>query len=67
MFAQPVDGSHVLCLHFSLIRIALENGFSPYRYYAELLKAIPYCETVEDFEKLLPWTLQESKPNLIGK
>ena len=64
MFAQSVDGAHALCLYFSLIRTTVENGLSPYRYYVELLKAIPRGETVEDFEKLLPWALREIKPNL---
>ena len=61
MFAASVDGANALCLHFSLIRTAKKHNLDPYLYYVAILKQIPYCETVEDYELLLPWNIQLSK------
>ncbi|MFT6387858.1 MAG: transposase [Cellvibrionaceae bacterium] len=58
MFAASVDGANALCLHFSLIRTAKTHNLDPYRYYVAVLKKIPYCETVADYEQLLPWNIQ---------
>ncbi|GAC33475.1 hypothetical protein GPLA_2577 [Paraglaciecola polaris LMG 21857] len=57
LFCSSVNGAKALCLHFSLIRTAKCHGLDPYRYYVEILKAIPYCQTVEDYEALLPWNI----------
>lgn len=58
MFAQSVAGAHAICLHLSLIRTALLNHLNPYDYYVAILKRIPYCKTVEDYEALLPWHIK---------
>ena len=64
LFAQSQDGAKSLCLHFSLIQTAKLHGLEPYRYYVTILKNIPHCQTVEDFEKLLPWNIAEHYPEL---
>lgn len=58
MFASSVDGAKALCMHFGFIRTAKKHGLDPYHYYVHLLKALPLCKSVEDYEKLLPWNLQ---------
>ncbi len=58
LFCSSVDGAKALCLHFSLIRSAKLHGHDPYHYYVTLLKSIPHCKTVEDYEKLLPWNIR---------
>ena len=57
LFASSVDGAEALCMHMSFIRTAKQHGHDPYRYYVKLLKSIPHCKTVEDYEKLLPWNM----------
>jgi transposase len=57
LFCDSVDGAEALCLHFGLIRTAKLHGLDPYHYYVMLLKSIPYCSSVEDYEKLLPWNI----------
>lgn len=57
LFANSVSGAKALCLHFSLIRTAKLHNLDPFRYYEKILKQIPYCETVEDYEALLPWNI----------
>jgi transposase len=61
MFANSVDGANALCLHFSLIRTAKRHNLDPYRYYVKILEAIPHCETIEDYEALLPWNVELPK------
>lgn len=58
MFCSSVKGAEALCLHFGLIRTAKRHGLDPYRYYVKILEEIPHCQTVEDFEALLPWNIQ---------
>jgi len=57
LFCDSVAGAEALCLHFGLIRTAKLHGLDPYRYYVLLLKNIPHCRTVEDYDKLLPWNI----------
>ncbi|MDR3550713.1 MAG: IS66 family transposase [Candidatus Babeliales bacterium] len=57
LFASSVDGADALCMHMSIIRTTKEHGHDPYHYYVKLLKSIPHCKTVEDYEKLLPWNI----------
>ncbi len=59
MFATSMDGADALCLHLSLIRTAKQHGLDPYHYYVKLLKSIPYCQSAEDYEKLLPWNINK--------
>ena len=55
LFCDSVDGAKALCLHLSLIRTAKAHGLDPYHYTVQLLKSIPLCQSLEDYEKLLPW------------
>lgn len=58
LFCDSIDGAKALCLHLSLIRTAKAHGFDPYHYYVQLLKSIPHCQSLEDYEKLLPWNMK---------
>lgn len=60
MFASSMNGAKALCVHMSLIRTAKAHGIDPYHYYVKLLKAIPHCKNVEDYETLLPWNIKLS-------
>lgn len=57
LFCDSVSGAQALCLHMGLIRTAKLHGLDPYNYYIALLKRIPHCKSVEDYEKLLPWNI----------
>lgn len=57
LFCASVDGAEALCLHFSIIRTAKLHNLDPYHYYVMLLKNIPLCDSVDDYEKLLPWNI----------
>ena len=71
LFAKSVAGARALCVHMSLIRTALLHGFDPYKYYVAILECIPHCQTVEDYEALLPWNIElkrirENKITAVG-
>jgi len=36
----------------------LANGLEPYDYLRRALKALPYADTVEKLEALLPWNMK---------
>ena len=54
-------GAKALCAHLSLLRSAIANGLEPYRYIKAVLDALPLCQTVEDYEALLPWNINLSE------
>jgi transposase len=58
LFASSVDGANALCMHMSFVRTAKLHGHDLYHYYVPLLKHIPHSQTLEDYEKLLPWNLK---------
>lgn len=58
LFCASVDGAKALCMHFSLVQTAKKHGLDPYHYYVALLKSIPHCQSIEDYEKLLPWNIK---------
>jgi transposase len=57
LFCASVEGAEALCLHFGIIRTAKLHKLDPYHYYVMLLKNIPLCSSVDDYEKLLPWNV----------
>ena len=63
LFAYSVPGVYALCIHMSLIRTAIHHGLDAYQYYVALLKQVPYCKTVEDYQALLPWNIKIKKVN----
>jgi len=61
LFCKSINGVKAVCNHMTLIRTAIEHGFDPYRYYVKILKKIPNCQILEDYEKLLPWNIELEK------
>jgi len=57
LFAATVPGAKSLCMHFSFIQTAKLHGHDPYHYYLIVLKRLPHCKSLDDYEKLLPWNL----------
>ena len=63
LFSDSPAGANASAVHYSLIETAKLNGLEPYSYLNSIFKALPYCETVEDFEKLLPWNFKTNPKN----
>ena len=62
LFAASLEGAKALCIHMTLIRSAIYHGHDPYHYYVEILKRIPYCQSIEEYEALLPWAISSERP-----
>jgi transposase len=60
LFSYSVEGAEALCIHMSLIFTAVAHQLDPYHYYEYIMKKIPYCQTLEDYEVLLPWRVKLS-------
>lgn len=61
LFSDTPKGAHASAIHYSLIETAKANDWEPYDYLNQVLKALPYADTVEKLEALLPWNIK--KPN----
>ncbi|MDH3993566.1 MAG: IS66 family transposase [Gammaproteobacteria bacterium] len=58
LFADTPKGAHASALFYSLIETAKANGVDPYTYLRQVLAQLPYADTVEKLESLLPWNIK---------
>jgi hypothetical protein len=58
LFSDTPKGAHASAVHYSLVEMAKANGLKPDEYYRCILERLPYAETVEDMESLLPWNVK---------
>ncbi len=61
LFSDTPAGARASATHYSLIETAKANGLEPYEYIKQVLTALPYAESVEDIEALLPWNIKKTK------
>lgn len=66
LFADTVEGAIALCNLFSIVRTAILHDLDPYQYLVTIFEQLPYCETLEDYERLLPWNINLNKKELTG-
>lgn len=59
MFSNSQAGAKASAMLYSIIETAKANGLEPYAYLCTLFTRLPSCETVEDFENLLPWYIKD--------
>ena len=58
LFSDSPKGAQASAIHYSLIETAKANGLEPYAYLTQILKVLPYADTVEKIEALLPWNFK---------
>lgn len=58
MFSSSQQGAKASAMLYSLIETAKANDVEPYAYLRTLFTRLPSCETVKDFERLLPGNVQ---------
>lgn len=58
LFSDTPKGAHASAIHYSLVETAKANGLNPDEYYREVLSKLPYADTVEKLEQLLPWNVK---------
>jgi len=54
LFSNSPKGASASSVHYSLIETAKANNIEPYAYLVHVLNKIPYANTVEEIEMLLP-------------
>jgi transposase len=59
LFSDTPAGARASATHYSLIETAKANGLEPYAYLIQVLTALPYAESVEEIEALLPWNIKK--------
>ena len=60
LFSDTPKGAHASAIHYSLIETAKANHIEPYAYLVHVLTKLPYAESVEDLEELLPWNFKNT-------
>ena len=59
LFSDTPKGARASAVHYSLIETAKANNLEPHAYLVHVLKKLPYADTVEKLEALLPWNFQK--------
>ena len=59
LFADSVAGAHAAANIFSLIETCKYHKIEPYDYLRYVLDVISQCNTIEDYEKLLPYNINK--------
>lgn len=57
MFSNSQAGAKTSAMLYSMIETAKANGLEPYAYLRTVFTKLPACQTVENFEQLLPWNV----------
>jgi transposase len=55
LFSNSVSGAKASAMFYSIIETAKANGFEPFDYLNRMLDKLPQAESIEDFERLLPF------------
>lgn len=58
LFADTPKGAQASAIFYSLIETAKANEIDPHTYLHRLFKELPYADTVEKLEALLPWNVK---------
>lgn len=56
LFSDSVEGAKSSAMFYSLIETAKANNVEPFDWLMRILEKLPYAETVEDYENLLPFS-----------
>jgi transposase len=56
LFSDSVEGAKSSAMFYSLIETAKANNVEPFDWLKRVLEKLPYAETIEDYEELLPFS-----------
>ncbi|MFK7826306.1 MAG: IS66 family transposase [Oligoflexales bacterium] len=57
LFSMTPNGADASCSIYSMIETAKASGLEPYSYLNYIIERLPNCETIEEYEVLLPYKL----------
>lgn len=61
LFSNATSGAHASARLFSLIETAKANDLDLLSYIMQIIKELPHCKCLEDYEALLPWNIRRSQ------
>ncbi len=61
LFSDTSKGAQASSVHYSFIETAKANKLEPYSYLVAILTRLPYADTVEKLEELLPWNFKKTE------
>ena len=61
LFANSQNGAKVSANLYSIIETAKAHDINPQEYLTHIYKELPMVESIEDYEKLLPWNFKPNK------
>ena len=61
LFSDTPNGARASAMYYSLIESAKANDLEPFVYLSHILKELPYADTVEKLEQLLPWAVKAAE------
>jgi transposase len=59
LFANSIKGAHAAATIYSVIETCKYHHVEPYEYLRYVLEALPKCNIIEDYEKLLPYQIDK--------
>jgi transposase len=63
LFADSVEGAEAAAIIYSLVETCKHHKIEPYYWFRYVLQAIPNCQTLEEFEALLPFNINRQLLN----
>jgi transposase len=60
LFANSVAGANAAATIFSIIETCKHHKIEPYDYLRYILNILPQCQTIEDYEKILPYKIDKN-------
>jgi len=64
LFSDTPAGADASANIYSLVESTKVSGLDPFDYLGIVIAQLPYCSTVEHYERLLPWNLSSGSPML---
>jgi len=58
LFSDTPKGAYASSVHYCLIETAKANQLELYAYLVHILSELPYADTIEKLEALLPWNFK---------
>lgn len=59
LFAYSVSGANAAAIIFSIVETCKYHHIEPYEYLRHILQALPQCNTLENYEALLPYNIDK--------
>ena len=59
LFSKTIRGADASASIYTVVQTAKQNGLNVQTYLENVFERLPHCETLEDYQELLPWTWRQ--------